>query len=462
MLAWNQSWGIDSRFLLNPADLPRVQPQTKAPKEKPSAVAQPPAASTSPPVTAVPAPLPQVQLQTKVAKEKPVRSGQTAILAKNALVRQPRKPSALAVQSLRHGLRLNGMKTSSPVDNVTPLLNVWPKIAALGVQQSTEGIEVHGAKFSLSFDPARYPTLQASDGGKILLDTAGTLPPLVRSLVTGKDRSIRVVSEDPSNRRRFLSSVLGAAGFYSVEENFTVTHGIDPQLKVFADFKVERKADSLMGQDLLLVNHNERRRPLSPELTEFLRKEGFTVVEPYASRQAQPVQKSPLGSIYRLSGVGVEKVTDTLLQALSLPVTRDRNVELYSLQHDGVKLDVKADRSFTLAATPYVICFFDGDPVNYTLSRLLETKGYRVTVLDGKENFTQVGKKLLTKLQLDGSVGVHALAVRPDSPYGISLSGLEVTGRSSGGKQIILTDRQFTPIVRALAEEAGFRVIDQE
>ena len=55
----------------------------------------------------------------------------------------------------------------------------------------------------------------------------------------------------------------------------------------------------------------------------------------------------------------------------------------------------KAERYFERGGQRYVVTSFDGDPVNYTLFRILETKGYNVVILEAQDDFRKISEKLI-------------------------------------------------------------------
>ena len=167
--------------------------------------------------------------------------------------------------------------------------------------------------FSLTLDQERYPVFARVNGGRIILDRNGTIPPLVKSLIEDKDASVRIVSESPNGSKRFISSLLEAAGFYSVEENFSIEFGTDPKLTVRADFKVEKNADSLINQDVIIISNN--RTSVPPALGNFLKKEGFSLYEPFAS--LQPFVPLESRSIHSVSAIKQPDIVDSILSVFS-------------------------------------------------------------------------------------------------------------------------------------------------
>ncbi|MBI5656124.1 MAG: LysM peptidoglycan-binding domain-containing protein [Geobacter sp.] len=304
--------------------------------------------------------------------------------------------------------------------DLTPVRLVWDRLHPAPVD-APEGIELKGENFNLSLDPVRFPVLPAADGGKILLDPGGKLPPLVKSLVQGVDEEVRVVSDDPANVRRFYASLLAAARFYSVEEDFSVDFGTDPRLTVTSDFRIEKDAESLMKQDLVLLNVSEARSGMPASLVSFLSGQGFQVIEPYTT------------------------------------YTRDATVELFGPMDSGLRLDIRADRFFEFGGERFIISDFNGDPVFYTLMRLLETRGYRVVILEERDDFRRVGEKLLTQLRLPGSFATQRLWPAQDIPYTVQLSGFSFRDPSSGDR-VVLTPAELDPLVSELVTLNGYTV----
>lgn len=480
LLACSTGWGMDPRFELDPALIGREQGGAAATQKKPVSAAGKATRYTVKPgdnirlilkrefgldEARVDAMTARVREANGITDIRRLKVGSSLLIPlPGSNHHEARRPAAVA------GAKKSGRQQyaqslqilrppAAPFDAVTPLKDIWPRLVPGTGAVASTNLNVSGDTYTLSLDAARYPVLPGVNGTKILLDTAGTLPPLVRSLVTARDPSVRIVSEDPSSRQRFVAAVLGAAGFYSVEENFSLTVGDDPRLKVVADFKIERSPDSLLKQEVTLLNLTEQGRPLPPALIEYLGHEGFQVLEPYAVAGTPPVSEQR-GTLYRLARRDAVSVTDTLLQALDLPVSRDRSVQLFSLAQDGVQLEIKTDRTFTDRGERYVVNFFTGDPVSYTLSRLLETRGYKVIVVDLKDDFPKASERILTRIGAGESYGMQTLQLVPGSHYTIQLTGVALGQKITKGKQVVLTSSELSPLVRELARYNGISVIE--
>ena len=183
------------------------------------------------------------------------------------------------------------------------------------------------------------------------------------------------------------------------------------------------------------------------------------MLEPYATAGPRPVAGGQ-GTLYRLPEGDPVAQTDALLGAMGLAVSRDRMVELFTREQDGLQLAIRVDRLFDERGDRYAVTFFDGDPVRYTLCKLLETRGYKVIVIDPKDDFARVSNRILGRLGGGGSHGVQTLPVSPGAPYAVRLTGTSLSPRRAMGGQVILTTRPLTPLVRELARYSGFTVVE--
>lgn len=392
-----------------------------------------------------------------------VRKGSTARTSgsteKRALHEQPQTTAVAgsaeekAPSPAGHSLHMMSLPMERESDGVATVRRVWDNLVP-AKEGAAAPIEIEDKNFSLSLDPSTFPTFPAADGGKIVVDSTGKLPPLVKALIEGKDPKIRIVSEDPRNRKRFISSMLTNAKFYSVEENFAVNFGADPKLTVNADFKVEKTPESLLHNDVVLVNVGEQLRGMPPSLVQFLHRQGFQIVEPFPP-QAEPAAGIRYG-LHQIKAKDPRGIVDALLDALSLRFESNRNVEVYGLAESGLKLFVKADRYFEENGERFVVSHFDGDPINYTLTRLLETRGYRVVMLDPKDDFRKISEKFLSRLRIAGNYANHDLISNRDAPYAVQMSGFRL--RSSTGP-VILTNVEIDPLFRDLLDYNGYNII---
>lgn len=371
------------------------------------------------------------------------RKHRTGMALHKSPLEQPASTLQLAPYSADTGAAQNVQKIRSFWDTLVPAGET--ELPALSFKSDT---------FELAIDPARYPLLKAADGGMILLDKDATLPPLVKVLLQKKDSKIRVVTASPSDGRRFLGALLGSAGFYSVEEQPVMTFGKDPQLKVRSDFKVERSADSVMNNDVMLVSASHQRVPA--RLSEYLKTQGLKVSEPFADQEytAVPLRHRVVRAAPQEQGQAV----DLVLETLALPAERNHRVELFRAEETGVGLSVTADRYFEHGGKRYVVTRFTGDPIAYTLFRLLETKGYRVVILEPQDSFKTVAGKLLSRMDLPSSYASHLLLADPSGKYSLEMSGFMLENATAGGGAVMLTDRPIDNAMRDLLYDHGYQV----
>lgn len=342
---------------------------------------------------------------------------------------------------------------SSGQDGLEQVRGVWNKVVPAKAEQLAP-LVLQAPTFSLTLDPQRFPTFSTMDGARILIDQNGSIPPLVKLLIEEKDPNVRIVSESPASAKRFMSSMLKAAGFYSVEENFSMDFGTDPKLTVHADFKVEKTAESLIKQDVVLMNSG--RVAVPPVLAGFLKKEGFSLYEPFASlkkftgRDARP--------LHIVAAKNLPEMVDSILSAFSVAPDRDRSLDVFAAENNGISLAVKAERYFEHGGKRYVITRFDGDPVNYTLFRILETKGYRVVILEEKDDFRKVSEKIISSMKMPGYFSKHNLLQDDSGGYSLQMSGFKLDDSSLPGGGLFLTDRAMDRIIRDLLTENGYSI----
>jgi len=350
-------------------------------------------------------------------------------------------------------------KLESPIaalseqEAVSRVHDLWDRIIPPNKAQQ-KPLALQTSTFSLTLDPERYPTFARMDGGRIVLDQNGSIPPLVKSLIEDKDASVRIVSETPSGTKRFMASLLGTAGFYSVEENFSMEFGVDPKLVVQADFKVEKTAESLIRQDVVLVNSG--RTSLPPSLGEFLKKEGFSLYEPFAS--LKPFGQHDSRAIHIIAAKTQPDMIDAILSALSVPSERDRRVDVFAADNNGISLSVKAERFFERGGQRYVVTSFDGDPINYTLFRILETKGYNVVILGAQDDFRKISEKIFSRMKMKGVFAQHTVLQDRSAGYSLQTSGFKLDDPLLPGGGIFLTDRAMDRIIRDLLTENGITI----
>lgn len=333
---------------------------------------------------------------------------------------------------------------------------VWDRILQPGRHQSGP-LVVQGSNYSLSLDPERYPVFPAADGGRIVIDAGMTLSPMIKTILQEKDPGIRIVSENPDDRKRFFSSLLKAAKFYSVEENFSVDFGSDPKLTVSSDFKIEKSSESLMNDDVFLVNVAGNSRGMPTSLISFLDKEGFHVIG-----SSPAISEVPDGSkvLYRIEGSSQDSIVDDLFSVLSTQCEKNKNLVLDDGELSGVTLSVRAARYSEYNNRKVVVSFSEENPVQYTLLRLLELKGYRVVMLNPEDDFREISEKVLSAFGLPAVYGMYPLWAPDGTPFNIQLSGF-VVGSGRNGTRRFLTNVPIDPLVGDLARYKGFEVIEK-
>jgi hypothetical protein len=344
----------------------------------------------------------------------------------------------------------------SELEASVQIRQVWDKLLP-PLTDDQKPIVLQSPSFSLTLDPQRYPVFAAMDNGRILVDRRATIPPLVKALISEKDPSVRIVSESPRNGKAFLSAMLASAKFYSVEEDFRMDFGVDPKVTVHSDFKIEKSADSIIKQDMVLMNagHN----PLPVILSEFLKNEGFTVYEPFAVSRPAAAPAAAV-QLYQVTSGRQPDIVDALLSSVSITPDKDRRLDVFAADNNGISLSVKADRYFERGGQRYVVASFDGDPIAYTLYRILETKGYQVAILEEKDDFRTVSEKLLSRLHIPGTYAQHQLTSDTGGGnYALHMSGFRLENPENPFAGVFLTNLEMDRVIRDLLAENGYSIV---
>lgn len=308
--------------------------------------------------------------------------------------------------------------------------------------------------FSLTLDPMRYPTYSAMDGGRILVDKQNTIPPLVKALIVEKNPSVRIVAESPLHPKRFLREVLNSAGFYSVSEGFSMDFGADPQLTIRSDFKIEKTPESLVKFDMLLMTSGQTAYP--KVLKDFLKNEGVTVYEPFAG--SKTATAPPRGELYQITSRDQNGIVDALLGSLAVAAERNKRLDVFSAEDNGISLSVKAERYFERDGQRHIITRFDGDPVKYTLFRILQAQGYQTVILESRDDFRTVTEKLLAGMSIPGAYSRNNFDFDPAANYSLQMSGFKLYNPRRPGIDLFLTNLDMDRVVRELLHENGYQV----
>ena len=467
-----QSHAIDPKFELDPGTLSQkfgTSPSPAASKQESKVAAkQEPKGAAKEAKSAAKEPKDAGKQASRVAARHESR-GATAHgkLSHAAKAARARTASARAAKSAQgaprvpaadYQVKLARIAQGGEAEAVESARQVWTRLVPAGAGRVNDRFDYHSDAFSLALDPERYPTLTAQDGGTILVDGAGTLPPLVKALIQEKNPQLRIVSEDAANRQRFYRSLLTAAQFFSFEEDFSVDFGTDPKITVRSDFKIEKTPDSLERQDVTLLNVSENRRATPDGLVRLLNGSGFRLVE--AGTPAYQVPPAGPGDLlYQVTDKEPKKILDSFLDALAVPFETGKNIDLYAKENIGVRLDVPVDRYFEDNGQRYVVAQFNGDPVTYTLVRLLETKGYRVIMLQAGDDFHSVADKVLSRLRIPGRYGEYDLWSARNVGYGVRMSGAMIRDSRNGDRNLFVTDRHLDPLVQELADLNGYHLL---
>ena len=418
------AYALDSRFELDPRVLDRkIAPAAKkGTTGHPRKSARKAARTVQPPTAAA----------TTTPAEQPVASG--------------------AEKYPGTSLSLFRITPSTSAEGMASIRDLWKRLVP--TPQPEGPLEIKADNFTLSLDPKMYEFIPAADGKSIIIDANRNLPPPVRSLIQGHDHDVRIVSESPTAGKRFYTQLLQAAGFYSVEPDFSMEFGNDPRLTVRADYRIERTPESLMRNETVLLYTGSGRYALPESLQGFLGNAGFQVIEPDLPRH-DPSRKRD--RFIQVASGSQFQVVDTVLAALGHETEAGKAIEFTGWSLQGISLKVRVDRAFDVKGKKYAVAAFDGNPVTYTLTRLLETQGMTVIVIGKEDDFSTVTRKLLAALELPASYDRHRLWPLSETPYTVQMTGF-LLHEPGSDRNIFLTDRNVEPLIINLIDLNGYAV----
>ena len=349
------------------------------------------------------------------------------------------------------GLRSMIRSRETRNEEVENIKLVWEKLIPRR-NWPNDAVSIQGKNYSLELKANSFPLFPAADSGKILVEAGGSLSPLVKSLIREHDPGIRFVTYIPRNPKRLISSMLSVAGFYSVEENFSIDFGDDPKLTVTADFKVEKNEEGALQQDIALINIDPRRVGLPGILSDYLGRQGLHVVEPFQTEVRKKLPEG--GQIQVVADKDPLVMADKLMSALDMPCEQDKEVVLNMMDGD-VALRVKVNRYFEKNGEKFVLSTFHGDAESYTLLMLLESIGYKVIIFSPDEDFRSVSRMFLSRIHLPSQYTLHNLLNSNELRYGIKMSGVML--KSPGGHgNLFLTSSQPDRLIGDLLSLNGY------
>ena len=122
-------------------------------------------------------------------------------------------------------------------------------------------------------------------------------------------------------------------------------------------------------------------------------------------------------------------MVDASLNALSIPWSRNRIIESSA----PTTFSIRVDRYFDYKDGHYVISIGESDPYMYTLTRLLESAGYRVLMVSGKEDFEAINRKLLALIGVVPDYGKHGLNGEKEA------TGFLIQQDDARGRRVLIT-----------------------
>ena len=150
---------------------------------------------------------------------------------------------------------------------------------------------------------------------------------------------------------------------------------------------------------------------------------------------------------------------DVLLSSISVIPDKNRRLDVFAAENNGISLSVKAERYFERGGQRYVVSSFDGDPITYTLYRILEAKGYQVAILEAKDDFRKVSEKVLSCLHIPAAYAQYNLSPDTGGSYSLHMTGFKLENPDFPDAGVFLTNLELDRVIRDLLAVDGYSII---
>lgn len=227
--------------------------------------------------------------------------------------------------------------------------------------------------------------------------------------------------------------------------------GQDPKLTIHSDFKVERTAESMVNQDVVLLNAGNVE--LSSKLKEFLKREGFSVYEPFVLNK--PHSYTPRNRLIQIPSPAPLDIAGSVLKALSITAEKNARINIADIDSSGVSISISPDLYFHYKGKTYCIRYLNDISADNSLIPILAASGINSIVIGQDDDFRKISERILTSVGLAGTYGFHKLWPEEDAGYSLQMSGIMIDGAGSSGESLFLTNREIDRIIKDISVENG-------
>ena len=207
-------------------------------------------------------------------------------------------------------------------------------------------------------------------------------------------------------------------------------------------------------QDVILLNSGKI--ALSSKLTDFLKKEGFTVYEPFALAKAHTF--SPRNRLIQVTADAPLDIASSVLGALSITAQENARIDVVDADNSGISISITPDRYFQYKGKSYCIRYVRDTSFDTSLAPVLAARGIHSIILDKNDDFRKISERILTSVGLTGTYGFHKLWPEEGAGYSLQMSGVMIDGAGAAGESLFLTNRDIDRIIKDISIENGFIV----
>ncbi|MBI2987885.1 MAG: LysM peptidoglycan-binding domain-containing protein [Deltaproteobacteria bacterium] len=298
---------------------------------------------------------------------------------------------------------------------------------------------------------------------KVILDTAGKIPPSLRSKLEAPGSATPVVSmKKGDSLHDAVSSLLSGLGYRSLLPDRPVEiHDGGVGLQVKGEWMVATPERSGGKEEVIIINLTDESSRTPDYLRDYLSLKGMNLKEILLPSLALPALPSPIGGQPQPAENQIENwprdrgaLIDSLLKSYGIAFSSGQQLSVPL--REGIRLDTTADRLFEFGGKKIALLFRSvGEEASKALQ---EREGIRMVELDLQSlSARDLIARLLDLLGEKTAYREHRFPANEGAARDKTVLG--ISGFLLANRSLLLTDRQVPKGVQRFFADKGLRVV---